>query len=572
MEGDVLCEDVQEMKETKSMQQTLVPFISQFKETGNYWIDSGIISLFRAFNFPENAELTREMEITIRTREFNVEGKSEENVTAFIKKVVDNLVNRNYIIETQNKDIWYNNETDKFELYQKTNFTPFHSKLIAGVIPSINQKLLLKDMSPDQKEKFNRAIKYFNENKEQKAKIGPKQANNPDKAYVPMEAPKLSIKTTIDLGTGKKRCSFCGRSTSGMNPTGVNYPWVTSPNKLKNFNSMHSGKLVMCGYCEAASLAVYDIVRYHVNGDRLFMALPHAESLTELWRVWNDVEQYAPTRGTETIYCNFTEKRITAYHLSENFAYLAIAMYDSLKNYISQRGMKDDAAWQRLASKRWYASLGVTAQALQFRKTSEFARFGDIFRFFDHVTEGEDGVDIYNLFNDLFVEKKRGISIANVIHREKISERLLNFDDITEEVERFTFEKGRPVNGLHRFVKVYMTKSVNEVIRMEEQLVDMCEKIGDRIGKYSDFSNDKGVLFGLRNSKNLTEFLENLNSAQFKMPNEKYSGRLGIPKEFLLSIDERNWRQYKSLITIFAKNPPSAKENPVIEQTESKED
>jgi hypothetical protein len=88
------------MEETKSMQQTLAPFISQFKETGNYWIDSGIISLFRAFDFPENAELTREMEITIRTREFTVEGKSEENVTAFIKKVVDNLVNGNYITET----------------------------------------------------------------------------------------------------------------------------------------------------------------------------------------------------------------------------------------------------------------------------------------------------------------------------------------------------------------------------------------------------------------------------------------------------------------------------------------
>jgi hypothetical protein len=427
-------------------------------------------------------------------------------------------------------------------------------------------------MTPDQKEKFERAMKYFNENKEQKVKIGPKQASNLDKAYVPMEAPKLSIKTTIDLGTGKKCCSFCGRSTSGMNPTGVNYPWMTSPNKLKNFNSMHSGKSVMCGYCEAASIAVYDIARYHVNGDRLFMALPHAESLAELRRVWKDIEPYAPTRGTEPIYRNFSEKPITAYHLSENFVYLVIAMYDSLKNYISQRDMKDDAAWQRLASKRWYASLGVTKPALQFRKTSEFARFGDIFRFFDHVTEGEDGVDLYNLFNDLFVEKKRGISIANVIHREKISERLLNFGDITEEVERFTFEKGRPVKGLHRFVKVYMTKSVNEVIRMEEQLVDMCEKIGDRIGKYSYFSSDKGVLFGLRNSKNLTEFLENLNSAQFKMPNEKYSGRLGIPKEFLLSIDERNWRQYKSLITIFAKNPPSAKENPVIEQTEPKED
>ena len=89
----------------KPMQQTLAPFIAQFKETGNYWIDSGLISLFRAFNLPDNRELARTMGITIRTREFTVEGKSEEYVIVFIKNVVDNLVNGNYITDTQNKDI-----------------------------------------------------------------------------------------------------------------------------------------------------------------------------------------------------------------------------------------------------------------------------------------------------------------------------------------------------------------------------------------------------------------------------------------------------------------------------------
>jgi hypothetical protein len=251
--------------------------------------------------------------------------------------------------------------------------------------------------------------------------------------------------------------------------------------------------------------------------------------------------------------------------LSENFVYLAIAMYQSIKNYISLRDKDDTDAWQRFASKRWYAILGINKQSLQFQKNFEFSRFGDLFLFFDQVTEGEDGVDLFHLFGDLFVEKKRGISIANVIHREKICENLLGFDDITNEVERFTFEKGRPVRDLHHFVKIYMTRSVKEGFLVDENIVEICENIGDRIGKYSYFTKDKGVLFGLRNSKNLTEFLENLNSAQFKMPNEKYSGRLGIPKEFLLSINEKNWRQYKSLITIFAKNPPLKKEGEEVQ-------
>ena len=241
------------------MQQTIEIFKVDFKETGNYWLDSGIVSLFHSFDLPENRELASDIGITINKHQFIVEGASEEKVTAFIKEVVDNLTNTNYITDTKNKDILYDSEADEFKLYQKTNFTPFHSALISGVIPSIKQKLLLKDMSLEQKTKFDDAIKSFNENKDQKAKIGPKQQNNSDKAYVPMDAPKLSIKTSLDFSTGKNSCSFCGRPTTGISPTGVNYPWITSAAKLKNFNSMHAGKFTMCGYCEAASIAAYDV-------------------------------------------------------------------------------------------------------------------------------------------------------------------------------------------------------------------------------------------------------------------------------------------------------------------------
>lgn len=539
-------------------------FELDFKETGNYWLDSGIVALFIMFD--KHKKLADNLGVTVKGRRFTLEGPNQQAVVEFVSRVIDNLINRNYITPTQNKDIWYDESDGEFKLYQKTNLTPFHSTLISAPPAAVpkNKKLLIQKMDAVQKEKFETALQLFNDTTEQKAKIGPKQANNSDKAYVPMEPLRLSLKTSLDFEPGKKNCSFCGRLLKkGANPTGVNYPWLTSSNKLKNFNPMHKGKLIMCGYCEAASIAVYDILRYHINGDRLFVALPHAESLDELRSVWNDIMSYSPTEGTENVYCNFTEQKVPTFHLSENFVYLAIAMYQSIKDYISLIDREDTDAWQRFASKRWYAFSGVKTQSLQFHRNFEFARFGAIFQFFDQVTEGEDGVDLFQLFSDLFVEKKRGISIANVIHREKICEKLLLFDDITNEVERFTFEKGRPVRGLHQFVKIYMITSVKEGSRVDENIVDTCEIIGDRIGKYSYFSKDKGVLFGLRNSKNLTEFLENLNSAQFKMPNEKYSGRLRIPKEFLLSINEKNWRQYKSLITIFAKNPPLKKEDKI---------
>jgi hypothetical protein len=95
------------LQQGNSMQQIINHFRAEFKETGDYWLDSGIMSLFRAFNFPENMELANKMGITIREREFVVEGTSEEAVTSFIKEIVDNLVNTNYITPKKNKDIWY---------------------------------------------------------------------------------------------------------------------------------------------------------------------------------------------------------------------------------------------------------------------------------------------------------------------------------------------------------------------------------------------------------------------------------------------------------------------------------
>ena len=281
------------------MQQSLDLYKAEFKESGNFWIDSGIISLFRAFNSPESKELVEKLGIIVRERKFTVEGPSQENVALFIKEVVDNLVNNNYITQTQNKDIWYDETDGEFKLYQKTNFTPFHSALISGIIPSIKNKLFLKEMSPELKEKLENQQKLFNENTDQKAKISPKQIKDPDKAYVPMEIPKLSINTTLDLEPGKNCCSFCGRSVKkGINPSGVNYPWITSASKLKNFNSMHTGKLIMCGYCEAASIAAYDIVRYHINDKNLFIALPHAENLSELRDIWVDILTYNPLKDS----------------------------------------------------------------------------------------------------------------------------------------------------------------------------------------------------------------------------------------------------------------------------------
>jgi hypothetical protein len=93
------------------------------------------------------------------------------------------------------------------------------------------------------------------------------------------------------------------------------------------------------------------------------------------------------------------------------------------------------------------------------------------------------------------------------------------------------------------------TKYVPRKIAERREMVDACEKIGKQIGHYCHEAG-ASLLYDLRRCKRYEKFLEVLDRLKGKIPS------LGTDKEFLDYLDEHKseWREYKSFVSIFAKD------------------
>ncbi|MCL0069238.1 hypothetical protein M1O19_04790 [Dehalococcoidia bacterium] len=100
------------------------------------------------------------------------------------------------------------------------------------------------------------------------------------------------------------------------------------------------------------------------------------------------------------------------------------------------------------------------------------------------------------------------------------------------------------------------TKYVPHKIAERREMVDACESIGKQVGYDSYEKKDKSLLYDLRRCKRYDRFLAVLDRLKGRVPS------LGTDKEFLTYLDthQEEWREYKSFISIFAKDYISSRE------------
>jgi hypothetical protein len=93
------------------------------------------------------------------------------------------------------------------------------------------------------------------------------------------------------------------------------------------------------------------------------------------------------------------------------------------------------------------------------------------------------------------------------------------------------------------------TMHVPRKIAERREMVDACESIGKQVGYYS-YEKNKSLLYDLRRCKRYDRFLAVLDRLKERIPS------LGTDKEFLTYLDthQGEWREYKSFISIFAKD------------------
>lgn len=140
--------------------------------------------------------------------------------------------------------------------------------------------------------------------------------------------------------------------------------------------------------------------------------------------------------------------------------------------------------------------------------------------------------------------------------REELSRAIVFFAPIELIVENFLYQRcivrkesltQYDSFNFRKFLETYEM----EVMKMDEKVLNNARSLGNMLGKLSVETEDKGILYTLRNVSSLQNLLDAIHQLLTRHIDKVVPYRKGID-EILQDLNETNWEQYRSLIGIYA--------------------
>ena len=529
-------------------------------KTGNFWIDNGIVGLYKILleiNDDNSFELTEDGII------FNI-SKEEELVNKLNE--AKNEVVKHYLKKTGNFGWKY---TDgEFELYERTDFKMHLKPFFTGKTPKTEGALLCPDAKNEDLKGNSRrmtndeyiSFQRFKDNNSEK-KIGEKKIKIEKKGFL-NSAPVYEIGNNFNINffeKGTKMCFFSGEKYKYSDTvTGMDYPFLTSNTGELNFTSYLKKKPLLSSLYSFVGLFSFYNLNYLLQADDIkhYFVLydPNLLSLSEfLNAITKNVEQI-----NKYDFCNFeTEITGTVYESEALFNFL-LSIYTQLMLHFEEEKYNESLLYTK-------SVFTLYNDGNIFRSVKEYTSITDLFKLFDDFANFDEERNYFqHLINFIrYFSKRLDSGKYDTIWRNRLCSAILDFKSITSVVEDFLGEvsmretKGIPY--LDKIINIYNNKTQ---FNMKTEMVEICKSLGNRIGAYCREKDDKGILFSIRNAKNRTEFLNVLAETQFRT-------EVSYSETFFKELpDNSQWEEYKSLVSIFAMNSFLYKEK--SNQTEKK--
>lgn len=214
-----------------------------------------------------------------------------------------------------------------------------------------------------------------------------------------------------------------------------------------------------------------------------------------------------------------------------------------------------------------YAAKGIRAKAFDMKELREFSHLQQLYRLYDgwkRVLQETYGFSnphqqIVRILEQFWAQRQRE---WETLWRDKVAYAILNQGDPLPVLEEFLFDvlaKQEPVRPLRRgTVLILVDYYLKEVFQMDEQFIRTLSGFGHELGAAAHEKGEMGLLFALRNTKNAEEFYRVLNDVQF---------RLGVTvPESLLRLEKGEriasspWKRVKHMLAIYAMNAYLRKE------------
>lgn len=464
--------------------------VSLSRPTGNFWIDNGLVVLYRLF------------------------GEGEHEVDEVLKVLVEKLAQ-----ETGNEGEYFDPETGEIKKYPKKNWV-FPANLFIKATPRATKtKINGKD--------------YFT------------------------HPPEYDLK--LSFGRKKEICDLCGDEAPLTKAKMWNYPFVVEPGKFANFYPGLKRELKLCPTCAVAGLAAYLGWLWCAQGREALHIFCFHGDLKDLERLQREVFDHLrlSEKGRNVPLAFYGP------YLHETVLGLLLYLFSYARRHEEKnKGLSPEAqellaellGAQSAAPKplQLYAITGKQGKAFDIQSLKEFSRLASLYRlyeaFFQVLPEDRPQEILETIFRQFQKKEGRGY---NTIWREKIAAAVLDFSDPLPFVEDFLYEGAEKRPLAYKSLEVFEVY-LKEVLNMDAQLLKVIRGFGYSLGRKAQEENEMGLLYALRNAKNLDEFFRVLNDIQYRL-------ELTVPEDILAVepgdlIKGSPWKRVKTLLSIYAMN------------------
>jgi len=388
---------------------------------------------------------------------------------------------------------------------------------------------------------------------------------SPVKYFIKVKPQKLKLKLTKT----KNYCHFCGRENQVTEIKMWMFPFVVTQDKFSNFYSQVKGNVFLCPRCALAGLAGY-LTWLWIAQDKtvhFFLFYSDLKELQVFHKVVIEDSQISGGKGGNV--------KLSFYgpYLHETTMALLLKLF----NYVEGQEEEDqispegrDLLARFLGAEEvvpvtpltLYAVSGNISghppmQTFDMKSFQEFSRLHLLYKLYKGWKEKLVKADnphkaIENIFRQFQVREGNQY---NTLWRDKICWAVLEFNDPFPHIESFLFEgraKEKPPSPLVWGTEEVFQYYAKEVLNVDENLLKILRRFGYSLGTKAEEKKDIGLLYALRNAKNVEEFLKILNDIQFRL-------EITIPEKLLeLGQGERiagtSWLRVKTLLSIFAMN------------------
>lgn len=367
------------------------------------------------------------------------------------------------------------------------------------------------------------------------------QQTNPDSFLLTPHQLVVRQRAKWKIGT----CDFCGSSEVKVKPAGTTEnPFMVVPNKMGNFYSNLKGEILICVNCVFSTKFSPKGLFFTISiqDQRIIAFCFEASSLIALDRAYNFLSRLMVEGET---YRNF--RCIPSQYPMETFAvFLA-----QVEQEITARNELAQALGElNLVHIISMVRKGKTTSVERYYVLPNLPSLFDLTHECQWSSKGRTINALYETLRRMFFKQGRKFNTAI---RESFCLELLNLRPISATVENFVYERMKE-SMFDGFYKISLIKLIEvyyvRFLGMDSSTIMMTRNLGEAIGSLAYKTEEKSLLFSLRSCRSHKDVL-----AFFEQVAIRYMDQTppdGDLRSLLTELDQSNWREYKSLISIYA--------------------